>query len=277
MSEHIEGGFTGSAGGRIYWQGWLPDSAPIGIVVISHGVAEHGGRYEHVGTRLTENGYAVYAIDHRGHGKSEGVRSNIDRVSGVVADLDTLIRATAAKHPDVPVFLLGHSMGGLIALQYLSGSAYDLRGAVIIAPAVEVEVGNIVTLTAAPILSRLLPNLGVLKLDSSEVSRDAQVVEDYDNDSLNFRGKLPARTGAEILATAQKLQSRLSNVTLPLLVLHGSDDKLVSPSSSKIVADNVASTDLTHKEYEGLYHEVLNEPEKEAVIDDVVAWLKAHN
>ena len=276
MSEHIEGGFTGTAGGRIYWQGWIPD-APHGAVVISHGVAEHGGRYGYVAEKLNDAGYAVYAIDHRGHGKSEGGRSNIDRIDGVVADLNTLIGVAFDKHPGRPVFLLGHSMGALISLQYLSGTPADLRGAVVIAPPVDVAVGTALERAAAPILSRLAPSIGVLKLDSEFVSRDPEVVARYDSDPLNYRGKLPARTGAEILSTAQNLPNRLGNLTLPLLILQGTDDKLVSPVSATIVEENVGSSDLTVKRYEGLYHEVLNEPEKDDVIADVVSWLGAHN
>ena len=276
MSEHIEGGFTGVAGGRIYWQGWIPE-APIGAVVIAHGVAEHGGRYAYVAEKLNDAGYAVYAIDHRGHGKSEGGRSNIDRIDGVVADLHTLIGVAFDKHPDRPVFLLGHSMGALISLQYLSGSPADLHGAVVIAPPVDVAVGTALERAAAPILSRIVPSFGVLKLDSEFVSRDPDVVARYDSDPLNYRGKLPARTGAEILSTAQNLPNRLGNLTLPLLVLQGTDDKLVSPVSATIVEENVGSSDLTVKRYDGLYHEVLNEPEKDDVIADVVSWLNSHH
>ncbi len=275
MSRHVEGAFTGVAGGRIFWRGWIPDS-PVGVVVISHGVAEHSGRYEHVGNRLADNGFATYAFDHRGHGKSEGNRSNIDRMSSVVADLGTMIGVADENYPSLPVFLLGHSMGSLISLQYVTGSPADLRGLIVSAPAVDIAVGNVVLRTVAPILSNILPNLGALQLDSSMVSRDPEVVRNYDSDPLNFRGKLPARTGAEIMTTAQAIKERLPRLKIPVLILQGTADALISPNGAQIVADNAASKDLTLKLYDGLYHEVFNEPEKETVLDDVVAWLKAH-
>ncbi|MBJ8337554.1 lysophospholipase [Antrihabitans sp. YC3-6] len=275
MTQHLEGNFTGAAGDRIYWQSWLPESVSA-VVVISHGVAEHSGRYEHLANELADNGYAVYAIDHHGHGKSAGNRSNIDRMAGVVSDLDTLIGMTGESHPGLPIFLLGHSMGSLVALQYVTGSPRNLRGLVVSAPPLEITVGSSIERAAAPVLSRLLPNLPVLQLDSSEVSRDPKVVHDYDTDPLNFRGRLPVRTGAEVLATAQNMRGRLSQLSLPVLILQGSADKLVDPIGAQVVADGVSSPDMTLKIYDGLYHEVFNEPEKATVIDDLVAWLKAH-
>lgn len=276
MSEHIEGGFTGAAGGRIYWQGWVPDSAS-GVVVISHGLAEHGGRYAHVAQWLASVGYPTYAHDHRGHGKSEGPRANIDRMAGVVADLDTMIGTARERHPGVPVFLLGHSMGGLIALQYVTGTPAELAGVVLSAPAVEVAIGSKVQRVSAGLLSRVLPNLGVLKLDSAMVSRDPDVVHAYDTDPLNYRGKIRVRTGAEMLHAAEAMPARLANLKLPVLLLQGSADQLVAPVSAHVVADGAGSEDLTLKSYDGLYHEVMNEPEKDTVLADLVEWLQAHS
>jgi alpha-beta hydrolase superfamily lysophospholipase len=274
--EHVEGRYTGAAGGQIYWQGWVPTGDVTGVVVLVHGLAEHGGRYAHVGKHFASAGYALYAADHRGHGRSDGVRGNLNRMSEVVTDLETMIRSVASRHPDAPTFLYGHSMGGLIALAYLTSEPAGLRGAVLSASAVDIAVGSRLERLAAPVLSAVAPNLGVLKLDANSVSRDQEVVRAYDADPLNYRGKTRVRTGAEILATAEKVRRDLGKITLPLLVMHGSDDKLTSPTTSKVLADKVGAKDVTVKLYDGFYHELHNEPEKETVFADVLRWLKEH-
>ncbi|CAM3610352.1 alpha/beta hydrolase [Smaragdicoccus niigatensis] len=274
MTTHIDDGFTGASGDHIHWQAWIPENPPIGVVVFSHGVGEHGGRYDWVAQQLASHGYASYAIDHQGHGKSGGKRCNIDSMDGVVADLHTLIGIAGDKNHGLPVYLLGHSMGALISMQYMSGSPAALRGLILSGAAVEITVGSALERLAASILSRLAPNLGVVAIEPSQVSRDPAVVHDYANDPLNHHGQVPARTGAEILKTAENLESRLPRIELPLLILQGTGDQIVSPSSGQILADTVSSTDLTFKAYDGLYHEVLNEPEKETVMRDVIEWLK---
>ncbi|MGH3736359.1 MAG: lysophospholipase [Micromonosporaceae bacterium] len=271
---HVEDHFTGTAGGRVYWQAWLPETDPGGVVVICHGLAEHSGRYGHVADRLTGGGYAVYAVDHRGHGRSEGPRSNLNRVAEVVADLDTLIALVAERHPELPVFLLGHSMGGMIALQYATGNPSRLTGLVLSAPLVQSSAASKLQRAAARLLSAVAPNLGVTQLDSSWVSRDPAVVKAYEEDPLNYRGKVPARTGAELLATMDGFAERIPRLRLPLLILQGTEDKLVEPAGARYVAEHAASEDLTYRTYAGLYHEVMNEPEQDAVLDDLLRWLK---
>jgi acylglycerol lipase len=274
--EHVEGRFTGAAGGQIYWQGWVPSGDVTGVVVLVHGLAEHGGRYAHVGKHFAQAGYALYAADHRGHGKSDGVKGNIHRMSEVVTDLETMVRSAAQRHPATPMFLYGHSMGGLVALAYLTGRPAELNGAVLSASAVDIAVGSPLERLAAPVLSAIAPNLGVLRLDATAVSRDPEVVRDYDTDPLNYRGKTRVRTGAELLATVEKVKRDLGRVTVPLLVMHGSEDRLTSPTTSKTLSDRVGSTDVTVKLYDGFYHELHNEPEKETVFTDILRWLKEH-
>lgn len=276
MTEHVEGRFAGAAGGQISWQGWVPDAEPVGVVIIVHGIAEHGGRYAHVGRRLAADGYATYVHDHRGHGRSDGVRGNIDRMSTVVTDLETMIRSIAGRHPDLPMFLYGHSMGGLITLSYLVGKPAELRGAVLSASAVEFAGGPKAVRAAAGVLSVLVPNAGSVALDSSLMSRDPEVVRDYDTDPLNYRGKVRVRTGAEMLAAAGRVAASLDRVTLPLLVMHGSEDKVTVPAGSERLAKQAGSADITLKRYDGFYHELHNEPDKETVFADVVRWLKEH-
>lgn len=278
MTKHVEGYFLGAGIGQIFWQGWVPEDprAVSGVVVVAHGAAEHSGRYAHVGERFADAGYATYALDHRGHGRSEGVRANIGRMSEVLADLDQLVRQSARDHDGVPVFLLGHSMGGLIALDYVTdpGFTFPLAGLILSGPAVESEVGSPVQRAAAKVLSAVAPNLGVLALDASAVSKDPAVVAAYDADPLVYRKKLRARTGAEMLDAMSRVKARLSDIAIPVLVMHGTEDRLTAPAGSRAVAEGVGTTDITLKLYEGLYHEIFNEPEQDSVFGDVLTWLK---
>lgn len=259
-----------------YRQAWtVPE--PVGAVVLVHGAHEHGGRYRHVAERLAAAGYATHAVDHPGHGRSPGRRGNIGSMAAAVDGVAALVRHAGEQHPGVPLFVYGHSLGGLIALQYLTGTpAPRVAGAVISAAALDTSAANAVQRAVAPLLSRVLPDVGVLQLDAEAVSRDPEVVRDYRTDPLNHTGKMVARTGAELMATALAMPQRLPALTLPLLVLHGTADRLVPPAASEVVRARAGSPDLTVRTYEGLFHEPHNEPEKDAVLEDVVAWLDAH-
>jgi len=272
MTAHIDG--TSPAGQ--HWQAWTPEE-PVGVVVLVHGLHEHGGRYRSVAERLAAAGYAGYAVDHPGHGRSPGTRGNIGSMAATVDGVHALVRLAGERHPGLPLFVYGHSLGGLIALQYLTGDPDPaIAGAVISAPAVDLSAANAAQRALAPVLSRLTPNAGVLQLDAEAVSRDPEVVREYRTDPLNRMGKVRARTGAEMMRTTAALPRRLGSLTMPLLVLHGSADRLVPPAASELVPAHAGSADLTRRLYDGLYHEPHNEPEKEQVLDDVVAWLDAH-
>ncbi|WP_280505675.1 alpha/beta hydrolase [Nocardia farcinica] len=275
MSRTKEDAFEGR-GGRIFWRAWLPDGSARAVVVLVHGVAEHSGRYAHVGEALAGTGYAVYALDHIGHGRSGGHRANLDSVDGAADNVEQLRSIAEQQHPGAPVFLLGHSMGSLIVLYLATRAPIEVAGLVLSAPPLDIPVGNPLQRVFAPVLSKLTPNLGVLQLDSSTISRDPAVVAAYDNDPLVFRGKLPARTGAEILATTETVKGRLAALTVPTLVLHGTADALAAPSSSDMLERGAGAKDLTVIRYDGLYHEVFNEPERDTVLADVQRWLQTH-
>lgn len=271
--DHVEGTLPTSG---LYWQTWVGDAPPRAIVVLVHGGHEHGGRYAHVATRFLESGYQLYAVDHPGHGRSPGTRGNIGSMAATVAGVDELAHYAQAEHPGVPAFVYGHSFGGLVALQYVTGTPIALRGAVVSAPAVDVSAASPVQLRLSGLLSRLAPNAGVLTLDAATVSRDPEVVRDYTSDPLNFTGKMRARTGAEILATVNAMGPRIAALRLPMFVLHGTGDRLVPPAATDWVEAHAGSPDLTVKRYEGLYHEPHNEPEQKQVLDDIVGWMDAH-
>jgi alpha-beta hydrolase superfamily lysophospholipase len=245
--------------------------------VLVHGLHEHGGRYAGVAERLARSGYASYAVDHPGHGRSPGVRGNLTSMAAAVDGVAQLVGLAGERHPGAPLFVYGHSLGGLIALQYLTGAPDDrIRGAVISAPALDTSAATAAQRLMAPLLSRLLPNLGVLTLDADTISRDPAVVAAYRADPLNHIGKVRARTGAEMMLTAAALPGRLPSLTLPLFVLHGGADRLMPPAASELVPAHAGSSDVTRKVYAGLYHEPHNEPERDEVLDDVVGWLDAH-
>ena len=275
MTRTEDGNFTG-ARGQVVWRSWLPDGPVRAAIVLVHGVAEHGGRYGYVGETLATAGFAVFAPDHHGHGRSAGKNANIGSMSEVADDVAAMLSIARAAYPEVPRFLLGHSMGSLIVLYLATRGPLDVAGIVLSAPPLDIPVGNALQRAAAPVLTRLAPGLGVLQLDSSTVSRDPAVIRDYDTDPLNYRGKLPVRTGAEILSATKLVKQRLGQLTLPALVLHGTMDTLAAPSGSDLIERSAASADLTVRRYDGLFHEVFNEPERDQVLADVRGWLDAH-
>ncbi|MEV0336754.1 lysophospholipase [Nocardia sp. NPDC050717] len=264
-----------SAEGRIAWRAWLPES-PRALVVLVHGVAEHSGRYEYVGDHLAAAGFAVYALDHVGHGRSEGAKANIGSLDSAADNVATMLAFAGIAHRGVPWFLLGHSMGSLVVLHLVTRGPVEVAGVVLSAPPLDIAVGNPLQRLAAPLLTRYAPNLGVLALDSAAISRDPEVVRAYDDDPLVYRGRLPARTAVEILRHTDLVKKRLTTLTAPLLVLHGTADSIAAPTSADLLERGTGSSDVTVIRYPGLYHEVFNEPERDQVLGDLVAWLSAH-
>ncbi|NLT05256.1 MAG: alpha/beta hydrolase [Solirubrobacterales bacterium] len=269
-----EGSFAGAGGVEIHWRAWLPDGPARAVVLIAHGAAEHSGRYDWVAGQLVARGLAVLALDHRGHGRSGGPRAYVDRVDNAVADLHSLARLAAVREPGAPRFLLGHSMGGMVALAYALRHQDELAGLVLSAPLAALSVPAPARL-AARALGAVAPRLPLTKIDGTTVSRDPAVVAAYDADPLNHRGALPARTVAEMLATVAALPDRLPELRLPLLTVYGTGDRLVDPAASLLVDERAGSADKTLIAYDGLYHEVLNEPERERVVGAIADWIDA--
>jgi acylglycerol lipase len=275
--QHSEGTFTGVRNATIYYQAWLPDGAVNGVLLVVHGLGEHSGRYMNVVNYFTPRGYAVYALDHLGHGRSDGTREYVERFGDFTDTLAVFYRMVAGWQPGKPIFLLGHSMGGLIAATYLLDHQADFRGAVISAPALVAGASvSPVTIALGKVAAVIAPKAGVLALDVNGVSRDPEVVRAYVADPLNFQGKTTARLAAEMLKAMQRVAAGVSTITLPLIVVQGSADRLVDPAGAQMLYDKAGSQDKTIKIYDGLYHEVFNEPEHDQVLADVAAWLDAH-
>ncbi|HEY4869873.1 MAG TPA: lysophospholipase [Candidatus Dormibacteraeota bacterium] len=272
---HEEGRLTGERGVPIYHQTWLPTSDPVGVVVIAHGFAEHGGRYAGVAERLVAAGYAVRAADHRGHGRSGGRRTSVVRFADYVADLNTVLSACKKQWPALQIFLVGHSMGGLIALSLAVTHPESLDALVVSAPAACPGEVSRSTIILGKMLSRAVPDLGVLKLPLNRISRDPAVVAAYNADPLVFPTRIRARLGAEMLQTMEQVSDGLPGLRLPLLVMQGTEDGLVDPGCGPMVYERAGSPDKTLKMYDGLWHEIFNEPERDTVLRDLVSWLDA--
>jgi acylglycerol lipase len=271
------GRLAGASGRRIFWQSWAPDGAAArAVVVIVHGAGEHSSRYQHVAERLTTKGYAVYALDHQGHGRSEGPRALIDRVDRAVTDIDALVTMARGAYPELPVFMLAHSMGGTFGLQYALAHQRRLAGLILSGPLAALDGAPPPLRIVGRLLSVIAPQMGLIAVDSRKVSRDPEVVEAYRTDPLVHHGKLPARTVAELASAIDAFPDHVGGITIPTLILYGTADALAPPRGSEMLAQRIGSTDLTVIPYEGLYHEILNEPEQEAVMDDLCVWLDAH-
>ena len=273
--KHTEGNFEGVRNTNIYYQSWFPEGEVKAVLLIAHGMGEHSGRYMNVVERFVPLDYAIYGFDNIGHGKSEGEREMVQRFDDFTDTLKIFYNMVTEWQAGKPIFILGHSMGGTIASYYLLDHQADFKGAIISAPLV--KVGDSVsqaTITMSKILSKIAPKAGVASLDVNAISRDPEVVEAYVNDPLVFHGKTPARLGAELLSAMMHITAEASKLTLPMIIVQGAEDILVEASGAKILYDKASSKDKTLQIYDGMYHEVFNEPDRERVLKDVESWLE---
>jgi len=273
---HIQGNFKGVRNANIYYQAWLPDGDVKAVLLVVHGLGEHCGRYMNHVDRFVPLGYAVYGLDHLGHGKSGGEREVIDRFTDFTDTLKIYYEMVKGWQPGKPIFILGHSMGGLITCHYLLDHQADFKGAIISAPAIKVGEGiTSLTIIMGKLLSRIAPKTGVLALDVTAISHDPVVVKAYADDPLVFHDKTPARLAAESLKAMMRVTTETDKITLPFIVIQGGEDKIVDPGGAQMLYDKAGSKDKTLKIYQGLYHEVHNEPEREVMFKDLESWLAA--
>lgn len=265
--------FEGTGGFNIYTRSWRPEEAsPRAVVVIVHGFNSHSGYYAWTAQKLAENGLATYALDLRGRGLSDGERFYIDEFENYVRDVATLVETAKSENEDVPVFVLGHSAGGLIACLYALGHQSEIAGLISESFAFQLPAPDF-ALTVLKGLSHIVPHAHVLKLKNADFSRDPGVVEAMNTDPLLANEVQPTQTVAELVRADERLKFEIPNIKLPLLILHGTADKAARPSGSEFFFESAGSVDKTLKLYDGHFHDLLNDLEKEVVFADILYWL----
>lgn len=273
-------GFLQTADGlTLHTYTWLPDDGIDikGVVVVLHGMAEHAGRYRHVGEHLAGHGYAVYALDHRGHGRSGGPRTLITDFDLPVRDVEQFAQRSAAIHPGLPLFVFCHSMGTVIGLLYALRNQAALHGLVTSGTplAMDLVLPALVTRLMRA-LARVSPSLRVLPLSAATLTHDHEVLKAHAADPLVDHQRMPVGILVGMTNGVQAVREQMHTLRLPLLILHGADDQLVTPQGSHLLAEKAASADKTLTLYPGMGHEIVNEVERERVLTDLSAWLDAH-
>ena len=257
---------------RLFRRSWLPERGDR-VLALVHGFAEHSGRYEHVARWFAERGYVVHAYDHRGHGRSEGTRTHVDHFEEYLDDLGCFHAAIRAEHPDLPILLTGHSMGGLIVAAFLADRRPAVAAAVTSGAAL--ELGPDVTATRlrfARLLRRVVPRFRMKStLDPAGLSRDEDVVSAYLADPHVHRS-LTASLGAELLGAVEVTGERAFEIQVPMLVLHGEEDPMCPVSGSRAFHEGLHVAGSRLRTYPGMRHEIFNEPEQERVFEDIVSW-----
>lgn len=275
---HEESTFEGLGGLQLFSQSWRPVGEEArAVLIVVHGLRDHSSRYAELAEHMVGQGFAVYAFDLRGHGHSEGVRVHIDSFDEYTSDLGLFLDRVRQREPGKPVFLFGHSMGGAIVTLFTLEKKPDISGMVLSAPALKpgADVSGAL-ITTTKVVGGIFPNMKVLELDPQKFSRDPAVVKENETDPLIFQKGGPARTASRLLGALSKISERMEEVSVPVLAMHGTADTITDPEGSKALVKQARSTDKTLKLYDGLYHDLLHEPEKAQVLGDVTQWLTAH-
>jgi alpha-beta hydrolase superfamily lysophospholipase len=267
--------FVGHDGLELFYRRWRPEGTPKAVLLIVHGHGEHSGRYTNVADWFVPRGYSIYAFDLRGHGRSQGKRGALEGFGefreDVRAFLDLVHQVESA-----PVFLAGHSLGGLIALNYVLRGSDGLAGVVASGPVLSPPGISPFLLWLSKVLDKVWPAL-ILEsgLDTTALSRDPAVVQAYVNDPL-VHSKGSARLANEMMREVTWTQAHAAELATPCLILHGGEDRLCSPQGSRAFIKDVTLADKEYVEYEGYFHEVYNDLGKEKVFSDLEAWLERH-
>jgi acylglycerol lipase len=272
---HRESWLQTSDGTRLFNQSWTPE-APKALVVIIHGFAEHSSRHASAALHLARSGCAVHAFDLRGHGRSQGKRCYVSAFDEYLDDTQAVFLSATHEWPDRPTFLLAHSLGGLIGSLFVIDQRGELSGLILSAPAVKLGRDySKFKILACLVLGRLFPHLPMVRFRSSSVSRDSVIVQGYREDELVYHGRTPARTASEIVRAIRRAQLGAGRISVPLLVMHGSHDQVAELEGSRELHARAQSLDKSMRVYDGLYHEIMHEPEQALVLDEMAAWLDA--
>ncbi len=276
--QHVSSSFKTPDDLEIHTESWLPEDDPRAVVVIAHGAAEHIGRYAHVAGRLTRAGYAVYGYDMRGHGKSDGKRGYFRTFEDPISDFDRFLHLIRQTQAGVPLFVFAHSMGAVVALAYVLRADHAPLAGIItsgVPLTMDDNVPNLL-ISAARTINQVAPTAPLVSLDVTGMSRDPAVLATWTTDPHVNLTLLRVRTTLGILGTVRHIRANLADIDLPMLVLHGGGDRIVDSSGSEVLHNGISSGDKRLKIYPELYHEVVNEPEREMVLNDIVKWLDTH-
>jgi acylglycerol lipase len=262
----------GKGGLNIFVRSWKPEGGTRGVVAICHGFNSHSGHYLWAADQLAAQGLAVYALDLRGRGKSDGERFWVENYGDYLSDIHDVVSLARSREPGLPVFLLGHSAGGVLSCAYTLEHQADLTGLICESFAFELPAPNF-ALAALKALSHIAPHAHVLKLPNADFSRDPKVVEALNSDPLIEDENQPTRTVAEMVRARDRIRSEFPRMTLPVLILHGTLDKVTLPKGSQFFYDTVGSKDKTLRLCEGYVHDLLNDFGKEKVMRDITGWI----
>ena len=241
-------------------------------MILVHGLNAHSGYMVWPGEQFSANGFATYALDHRGRGKSEGERFYVEQLSDYLDDLHTLVGIARSENPGLPVYMLGHSAGGVIATSYVYEHQDEIAGLICHSFAFDVGLPHLVQLALEGI-GKLLPHVHVFSLNNADFSRDPAHVERMNSDPLIHKESQPAETARVLLLASDALKEHMPNFKVPVFIIHGTADKATRPAGSQYFYDHTGSTDKTLKLYEGHYHDLLADLDKEIVMNDILAWL----
>jgi acylglycerol lipase len=269
-----EGTFKSTAGLKIFFRSWRPTGRTRAVIVIVPGFNSHSGYYGWVAEQLVTLDLAVYAVDLRGRGKSDGERFYVGAFADYLSDVDGLVRHAKSRDRELPVFVLGHSAGGVLACLYAVDHQTSLAGLICESFAFQTPAPD-VALAVLKGLGHIFPHAHVLHLKNEDFSRDPSVVAAMNADPLIAHETQPTQTVAELVRADERLKNEFSRITLPVLILHGTGDEAAKASGSQVFFDAAGSTDKTLKLYDGHFHDLLNDIGKEAVMDDVKGWLGA--
>ncbi len=267
---------TGARGVHLFTQQWEPVQPARAAVALVHGYAEHSGRYADIAAQFAASGIALYAFDLRGHGMSGGRPAFVRDFQLYTDDARLFISRVQTGLADTPLFLMGHSMGGTIAGLLLTDAPPPLSGAILSSAAIEVGMDLPRALRkAAGTIGKLFPHLPTIKLDRDDLSHSESSTHKAERDPLNYRGRMPAGTAAGTLSAAAVIRNHAADIHTPLLILHGTADRITGPGGSKLLYERAGSTDKTLRLFDGLYHETFNEPEGGRVLEEMISWMQA--
>jgi acylglycerol lipase len=266
--------FTGAGGLKIVTKSWRPAGTPRAVMVLIHGFYAHSGYMEWPAEQFAARGLAAYALDLRGRGESEGERFYVEDFSDYLADVHSLVSQARSENPGLPIYVLGHSAGGVIASSYVFEHQKDISGLVCESFAFDVGLPHLVQLALQGV-SHLAPHLHVFSLNNNDFSRDPAAVERMNNDPLIAKESQPAETASEMLKAAARLKENMPTFTVPVLIIHGTADKATRLAGSQYFYDHAGASDKTLKLYEDHFHDLLNDVDREKVMADIQAWLDA--